>query len=138
MIVAAIEAGSYEERTCLRCYEGRVYDMQRGAWVACEQCSGTARWWSTSTLSRSAVHASAASDPLRGGVLAMGLRLSCVAGRGWVAEIAVVLLGAHTTSKNPHPVSRIQAYIAKSGHFPTCVRCIMRLSCGHYRVYGRG
>ncbi len=23
--------------------EGRVYDMQRGAWVACERCSGTAR-----------------------------------------------------------------------------------------------
>jgi hypothetical protein len=42
-LVAATEAGSYEERTCLRCFEGRVYDMQRGAWVACERCSGTAR-----------------------------------------------------------------------------------------------
>ena len=43
MIVAATRAGSYEERTCLRCFEGRVYDTQRGAWVACERCSGTAR-----------------------------------------------------------------------------------------------
>jgi hypothetical protein len=43
MIVAATSAGSYEKRTCSRCFEGRVYDIQRGAWVACEQCSGTAR-----------------------------------------------------------------------------------------------
>ena len=34
---------SYEERTCLRCFEGRVYDIERNAWVACERCSGTAR-----------------------------------------------------------------------------------------------
>src|SRR5215208_2190715 len=33
--------GSYEERTCSRCFEGRVYDMERGAWVACERCSGS-------------------------------------------------------------------------------------------------
>jgi hypothetical protein len=43
MIVAATRAGSYEERTCLRCFEGRVYDTQRDEWVACERCSGTAR-----------------------------------------------------------------------------------------------
>ncbi len=43
MIVAAKRAGSYEERTCSRCFEGRVYDMQRGAWVACERCSGSGR-----------------------------------------------------------------------------------------------
>ena len=43
MIVAATEVGSYEERTCLRCFEGRVYDARRDAWVACERCSGTAR-----------------------------------------------------------------------------------------------
>jgi uncharacterized protein (DUF983 family) len=43
MIVAATTAGSYEERTCLRCFEGRVYDARRDAWVACERCSGTAR-----------------------------------------------------------------------------------------------
>jgi hypothetical protein len=40
-IVAATREGSYEERICSRCFEGRVYDMQRGAWVACERCSGT-------------------------------------------------------------------------------------------------
>ena len=44
MIVVAPRAGSsYEERTCMRCYEGRVYDIERGAWVACERCSGTGR-----------------------------------------------------------------------------------------------
>jgi hypothetical protein len=43
-IVAATRAGSsYEVRTCSRCFEGRVFDTQRGAWVACERCSGTAR-----------------------------------------------------------------------------------------------
>jgi hypothetical protein len=41
--MAAKRAGSYEERPCMRCFEGRVYDMQRGAWVACQRCSGTAR-----------------------------------------------------------------------------------------------
>jgi len=41
--VAATSAGSYEERTCLRRFEERVYDTQRGAWVACKRCSGTAR-----------------------------------------------------------------------------------------------
>jgi hypothetical protein len=41
--VAVTEAGSYEERTCLRYFEGRVYDAQRDAWVACERCSGTMR-----------------------------------------------------------------------------------------------
>jgi hypothetical protein len=41
VIVADTRAGSYEERPCLRCFEGRVYDMQRGAWVACERCLGS-------------------------------------------------------------------------------------------------
>jgi hypothetical protein len=44
--VAATRAGSssyYEARGCWRCFEGRVYDWQRGAWVACETCSGTGR-----------------------------------------------------------------------------------------------
>jgi hypothetical protein len=27
----------------MRCFAGRVYDMQRGLWVACERCSGTGR-----------------------------------------------------------------------------------------------
>ena len=43
MIVVATTAGSYDERTCMRCFEGRVYDTQRDEWVACERCSGTAR-----------------------------------------------------------------------------------------------
>ena len=42
-IVAATRAGSYEERTRMRCIDGRVYDIERSAWVACERCSGTAR-----------------------------------------------------------------------------------------------
>jgi hypothetical protein len=40
VIVAATKAGSYEERTCSRCFEGRVYDIERGTWLACERCSG--------------------------------------------------------------------------------------------------
>jgi hypothetical protein len=43
VIVAATTAGFYEERTCLRCFEGRVYDMERGTWVACQRCSGSGR-----------------------------------------------------------------------------------------------
>ena len=43
MIVAATEAGYYEERICLRCLEGRVYDAQHDEWMPCERCSGTAR-----------------------------------------------------------------------------------------------
>jgi hypothetical protein len=42
-IVATTRGGCYEERTCLRCFAGRVYDVARGAWVACERCSGTGR-----------------------------------------------------------------------------------------------
>jgi hypothetical protein len=42
IVVAAKRAGSYEERTCMRrCFAGRVYDIERGAWVACERCSGS-------------------------------------------------------------------------------------------------
>ncbi len=33
-------AGSYEERTCLRCWEGKQYDATAGEWVACEMCGG--------------------------------------------------------------------------------------------------
>jgi ribosomal protein S27AE len=43
VIVAATEAGSYERRTCLRCFEGRVYDARRDARVSCGRCSDTAR-----------------------------------------------------------------------------------------------
>ena len=43
MIVVAPRAGSYEEHPCSRCFEGRVFDIQRGTWVACQRCSGTGR-----------------------------------------------------------------------------------------------
>jgi hypothetical protein len=42
----------------------------------------------------------------------MGLRFICVAGGGGSQERAVAFLGVHTTSKNPPPVSQVQAYIA--------------------------
>src|SRR5215207_2068530 len=42
-------------------------------------------WWFTSTPSQSAIHGSAASDPLRAGVPLAGLRTLCC-GVGWVAE----------------------------------------------------
>ena len=35
--------GSYEERECSRCFEGRIYGGERGEWVACEGCSGAGR-----------------------------------------------------------------------------------------------
>ncbi len=40
---AEVASGSYEERTCSRCFEGLAYDGQCGEWVACEACSGTGR-----------------------------------------------------------------------------------------------
>jgi hypothetical protein len=43
VIVAATEAGSYEERTCLRCFEGRVYDVQHDPWVPCQHTARKAR-----------------------------------------------------------------------------------------------
>ncbi len=43
MIVAAADRGSYGERECSRCYEGREYDSERGAWVECRTCSGSGR-----------------------------------------------------------------------------------------------
>jgi hypothetical protein len=27
----------------MRCLEGRVYDIARGGWAACERCSGSGR-----------------------------------------------------------------------------------------------
>jgi hypothetical protein len=27
----------------MRCFEGRVYDIEPGEWIACERCSGTGR-----------------------------------------------------------------------------------------------
>ena len=43
MIVAAYEPGSYEERDCVACLSGLVYDGRLGAWVGCGACSGTGR-----------------------------------------------------------------------------------------------
>jgi hypothetical protein len=42
-IVATTRGDSYEERTCSRCIEGRMFDVRRGVWAACERCSGTTR-----------------------------------------------------------------------------------------------
>ncbi len=41
--MAAYEPGSYEERACVLCLSGLVYDGQAGGWVGCELCSGTGR-----------------------------------------------------------------------------------------------
>jgi len=85
----------------MRCFEGRVYDMQRDAWRACERCSGSGRWWFTSTPSQSAVHGSAASNPHQAGVPIAGLRFLRVAGWGWVAEIGCCIAGfAHPVEKS--------------------------------------
>jgi hypothetical protein len=42
-LVAATDKGSYEERECSRCFDGREYDPERGAWVECRTCSGSGR-----------------------------------------------------------------------------------------------
>jgi len=42
----------------------------------------------------------------------MGLRFFCVGGGGGSWKMAVALLSVHTTAKNPHPISGMQAYIA--------------------------
>jgi len=47
---------------------------------------------------------------------------------GWL-----IVLAAHPLEKSA-PVSQMQAYIAKSDVFPTCVRCVEHLLCLHYRV----
>jgi hypothetical protein len=96
----------------MRCFEGRVYDIERGAWVACERCSGTGRVVVYLYPKLKAVHGSATHDPLRAGVSLPGRRFSCDARGGGSQEWEVALLGVHTPSKNPRPVSCVQAYIA--------------------------
>jgi hypothetical protein len=81
--------------------------MERGAWVACERCSGTGRVVVYLYPSQSTVHVSAAIDPLRAGAPSPGLRFSCVAWWGGSQEWAVALLGAHTPSKDPPPFSEM-------------------------------
>jgi hypothetical protein len=52
VIVAAPKVGSYEERPCMRCFEGRVYDIQRGGWwLASGARALEDGLWFTSTLS---------------------------------------------------------------------------------------
>ena len=36
-------AGSYEERDCVACLSGLIYDGLANEWVCCEACSGTGR-----------------------------------------------------------------------------------------------
>ncbi len=36
-------APGYEERDCVGCLDGLVYDGQAGAWVECGTCEGTGR-----------------------------------------------------------------------------------------------
>ncbi len=43
MIVAVHEPGSYEERDCVACLSGFVYDGRAGGWMCCGACSGTGR-----------------------------------------------------------------------------------------------
>ena len=43
MIAAAHEPGSYEERDCVACLSGLLYDGRLGAWVGCGPCLGTGR-----------------------------------------------------------------------------------------------
>jgi hypothetical protein len=88
-----------------------TWSVVRG-WLA-RDALAVGGWWFTSTLSQSAVHGTAACDPLlRSGALAMGLRFLCVGGWGGSQEWAFALLGARTPSKNPASVSRMKAYIA--------------------------
>ena len=42
-LVAATDRGSYEERECSRCIDGREYDPERSMWVECRTCSGIGR-----------------------------------------------------------------------------------------------
>jgi hypothetical protein len=112
VIVAAKIGGSYEERTCLRRFEGRVYDMQRGAWVACQRCSGSGRVVVYLYPKLGRRPRSAARNRRRTGVLVMGLWSFVLRGRGGSWKLAVALLSVHTSSKNPPPISGMQAYIA--------------------------
>jgi hypothetical protein len=54
----------------------------------------------------------------------MGLRFFCVGGGGsW--KYAVALLGAHTPSKNPPPISGMQAYLS---YVPVSILCVVEFS----------
>jgi hypothetical protein len=96
----------------MRCFEGRVYDVQCGAWVACERCLGSGRVVVYVYPKLKHPHGNAASTSLRAGALLPGPRLLVLRGGGGSRKLVIASLGVHTSSKNPHPVSRTQAYIA--------------------------
>ena len=43
MNMVSHKRGSYEERDCVACLSGLVYDRRAGGWVCCAACSGTGR-----------------------------------------------------------------------------------------------
>ena len=43
MNMVSHKRGSYEERDCVACLSGLVYDGLAGEWVCCEACAGTGR-----------------------------------------------------------------------------------------------
>jgi len=58
----------------MRCFAGRLYDIERGGWVACERCSGSRRVVVYLYPKLKPVQGRAASDRLRAGALPMGFR----------------------------------------------------------------
>jgi hypothetical protein len=82
VIVSAKRAGSYEERTCLRSFEGASTRRSAMPGVACERCSGTARVVVYVYPRAKFRRGSVPRDPPRAGASAMGLRFTCVAGWG--------------------------------------------------------
>jgi hypothetical protein len=87
VIVVAKRAGSYEERTCLRCFEGRVYDIQRGALGGMRAVLGQ---WAGGGLP---LPQAKAPFTLARGVILFGPESHCQGsgllcrGAGWVAEM---------------------------------------------------
>ena len=43
MNMVSHKRGSYEERDCVACLSGLIYDGLANEWVCCEACSGTGR-----------------------------------------------------------------------------------------------
>ena len=104
----------------MHCIEERMYDIQRGAWVACERCSGGLRLPQSrvpSTVAQRVIHFGP-EPPLA------GLRFSRVAGWGWVVEHCGRVAGwTHPTEKSAaslmntsiHRLSYWQVNIRKVG-----------------------
>jgi len=79
----------------VHCIEERMYDIQRGAWVACERCSGGLRLPQSrvpSTVAQRVIHFGP--EPWQVGSGSFALR-----GERGSRKLAVALLGAHTPSK---------------------------------------